>query len=134
MEPWGIVFFQDADGTIPGDEFMTSCPDRVEAKIVAVLDAVAAAPPPSFSGGGFWEAMHGDMGGMYEIRVPGPRRNLYRLFCILDRHPPGLDGSVVAVITGMVKRERTTFTSREYRTVKKLGDAYLASAPRSIAT
>lgn len=134
MLPWGIVYFKDANGSIPGDEFLTECPDRIEAKIIAILDAVAAAPPPSFSGGGFWEAMHGDMGGMYEIRVPGPGRNLYRLFCILDREAPGLDGPTIAVITGLVKRDRTTFTPRQYRAVRALGDAYLASAPRSVAT
>jgi hypothetical protein len=30
--------------------------------------AVAAAPPPQFSRGGKWEAMHGDMTGYCEIR------------------------------------------------------------------
>lgn len=38
------------------------------------------APPPAFSGGGFWEAMHG----YYEIRRIGPGRRHYRLYCILD--------------------------------------------------
>lgn len=28
---------------------------------IGVLDAVRAAPPPAFSGGGKWEAMHGTM-------------------------------------------------------------------------
>ena len=36
-------------------------------RLMAILDAVAEAPPPQFSGGGQWEAMHGDMGGYYEI-------------------------------------------------------------------
>jgi hypothetical protein len=40
-------------------------------EIQAVLEAVAAAPPPSFSGGGKWEAMHEDMAGFYEVRVQG---------------------------------------------------------------
>jgi hypothetical protein len=31
-----------------------------------------------------WEAMHGSMGGYYEIRVSGPGKVQYRLFCILD--------------------------------------------------
>jgi len=30
------------------------------------------APPPRFSGGGKWEAMHGDMAGYYEVRATGP--------------------------------------------------------------
>jgi hypothetical protein len=31
--------------------------------MLAVLEAVRAAPPPQFSGGGKWKAMHGSMGG-----------------------------------------------------------------------
>ncbi len=49
------------------------CPTNVRATIFAVLDAVADAPPPRFSGGGMWEAMHGDMAGFYEVRKQGPR-------------------------------------------------------------
>ena len=56
----------------------------IRAQFVAVLDVVAAAPPPRFSGGGLWEAMHGDMSGWYEIRVTGPRREQFRLFCLLE--------------------------------------------------
>ena len=36
-----------------------------------MLEAVAAAPPPSFSGGGFWEAMHSPMTDYHEVRVRG---------------------------------------------------------------
>ena len=54
------------------------------AKLIAVVKAVADAPPPAFSGGGKWEAMHGSMRGYHEIRVTGPGRRHYRLFCILD--------------------------------------------------
>jgi hypothetical protein len=34
--------------------------------MLAVLNAVAEAPPPRFSGGGMWEAMHGEMAGFYD--------------------------------------------------------------------
>jgi len=34
-----------------------------------VLEAVTTAPPPSFSGGGKWEAMHDDMAGYFEVMV-----------------------------------------------------------------
>ncbi len=81
--PWLIHFFQrhrvdDAARTVPARDFLDTCP--VAAKIVAVLDAVAAAPPPSFSGGGLWEAMHGEMKGFFEVRIDGPNRHHYRLF------------------------------------------------------
>lgn len=72
--PWGVVYYRTADGRVPADEFLDRCPDKVEATILAVLEAVRRAPPPAFSGGGKWEALHGTMGGYYEIRVTGPGR------------------------------------------------------------
>jgi len=50
----------------------------------AVLIAVASAAPKRFSGGGYWEAMKGRMAGWFEVRVDGPKRHHYRLFCRLD--------------------------------------------------
>ena len=38
----------------------------------AVLAQVASAPPKRFAGGGYWEAMKGDMTGWFEVRVDGP--------------------------------------------------------------
>lgn len=72
-EPWRIHFFQrhvkdDRQRAVPANEFLDSLPDKLAAEIQAVLDAVATAPPPSFSGGGKWEAMHGEMAGIHEVR------------------------------------------------------------------
>lgn len=72
--PWGIVYYKSRDGSVPAEAFLDACPLKVEATILAVLEAVRQAPPPQFSGGGKWEAMHGTMGGYYEIRVTGPAR------------------------------------------------------------
>ncbi len=108
--------------------------------MAAVLDAVAEAPPPQFSGGGKWEAMRQDMRGYYEVRASGPKREQFRLFCILENADAatlaqrGLPGPAVAVITGMRKPWMTTFTDADYRRVRGLGDAYLASYPRRIIT
>ena len=77
--PWAIVYYQAPDGTPPALEFLDDCPGTVDAQFTAVLDAVAAAPPPRFSGGGKWEAIHGTMGGWYEIRLTGPGREQLRL-------------------------------------------------------
>ncbi len=113
---------------------------KVRAKLVAVLEAVRAAPPPAFSGGGKWEAMHGSMGGYYEIRVTGPGRQHYRLFCILDNGNAeelaerGLPAPQIVVINGMVKPNASLFTHGEYeKHVRRLGDRYLATLPRPIA-
>ena len=67
--PWAVIYYQAPDGTVPALEFLDDCPGTIDAQFAAVLDAVAAAPPPRFSGGGKWEAMHGTMGGWYEIRL-----------------------------------------------------------------
>jgi len=86
---WGVVYYRQADGQVPAEAFLDSCPTKVEATILAVLQAVRAAPPPAFSGGGKWEAMHGAMAGYYEIRVTGPGRRPYRLFACSTTEPSG---------------------------------------------
>ncbi len=58
--PWAIVYYKAPDGTTPALKFLDSCPGNIDAKFTAVLDAVAGAPPPRFSGGGKWEAPWGD--------------------------------------------------------------------------
>ena len=139
--PWGIVYYQARDGSVPAEAFLDACPLKVEATILAVLEAVRQAPPPQFSGGGKWEAMHGTMGGYYEIRVTGPARAQYRLFCRLENGTAqelaerGFQEPQIAVITGMCKPFRTVFSDREYKTnVRALGDDYLSTLPRRIAT
>ena len=131
---WDIVYYMTPDGLVPAEEFLDGCLDKIEAKMQAVLSAVAAAPPPQFSGGGMWEAMHGTMTGYYEIRVSGPKREQFRLFCLLDRDGSGLPGPAIVVLTGMRKRWMTTFAEADYRRVRALGDGYQASSPRRIAS
>lgn len=137
---WGVVYYRTASGRVPAEEFLDACPVKVEATILAVLEAVRAAPPPAFSGGGKWEAMHGLMGGYYEIRVTGPGRRHYRLFCLLDNGTSdelaqrGFRRPQIAVLNGMVKNHMTEFTDSEYRKhVRALGDDYLSTLPRRIA-
>jgi hypothetical protein len=112
---------------------------KVRARIEATLDAIAEAPPPQFSGGGQWEAMHGEMGGYYEVRASGPSREQFRLFCLLENADAqelsrrGLPGPAIAVITGLRKPWMTTFSDREYRAVRVMGDDYRSNYPRRIA-
>lgn len=108
-------------------------PDRLRAKFRAVLIAVAAAPPKRFAGGRYWEAMKGDMTGWHEVRVDGPGRHHYRLFCLLDYDAKGRDKPLLVVVTGMDKPFRTTFSSADYAAVKALGDEYRKRNPRSVA-
>jgi hypothetical protein len=122
---WSIHFFQrhesdDVERGVPAIEFLESVPAKVAAEIHAVLDAVAAAPPPSFSGGGKWEAMHDDMAGYFEVRVQGAGKN-HRLFCVLERNAEDLGGSSIVCIDGLSKPPRTAAHPRDYRRVKRYG-------------
>jgi hypothetical protein len=55
---WRIEYYKHHSGSVPAAEFLDGCPAKIDAQFNAVLDAVAAAPPPRFSGGGKWEAMY----------------------------------------------------------------------------
>jgi hypothetical protein len=57
IQPWRIHFFKrhpsdDAGRAVPVIEFFDELSDTVVAQIQAVLDAVAAAPPPQVAGNG----------------------------------------------------------------------------------
>lgn len=72
--------------------------------------------------------MHGAMGGDYEIRVTGPRRTHYRLFCMQDN---GSDAELaergfvrpqIVILNRMSKRHRIEFSDRDYKKhVRDLG-------------
>jgi hypothetical protein len=138
--PWAIVSYQDPESEVPALEFLDACPGKIDAEFTAVLDAVAAAPSPQFSGGGKWEAMHGSMTGWHEIRLTGPGREQFRLFCLLENADDdellqrGLAKPTIAVITGMRKPWRTTFSERDYNRIRQLGDEHKGNHPRRIAS
>lgn len=132
-----VVFFRrhpddDPNRREPGRDFLNACPTKVRATMRAVLAEVAAAPPKRFAGGGYWEAMKGEMSGWFEVRVDGPSRHHYRLFCRLDYEAKNRDKPLLVVIDGRDKPFRTVLTERDYRAVRVLGEEYLARNPRSI--
>ncbi len=127
-DPWRIHFFQrhiddDAARVVPSIDFLDGLPDKVAAEIHAVLDAVADDPPPSFSGGGKWEAMHAEMAGFYEFRVQGGGKN-HRLFCVLERDAEDLGGSSIVCLGGLSKPPRTAANQRDYRLIRRYGDEF----------
>lgn len=138
--PWAVIFYRASDESVPALEFLDGCPGKIDAEFTAVLDAVAAAPPPQFSGGGKWEAMHGTMAGWHEIRLTGPGREQFRVFCLLENAADkellrrGLSKPAIAVISGMRKPWRTKFSDRDYARVRRLGEEHKANYPRRIAT
>ena len=140
QQSWDVVYCRQADGQTPAIDFLDGCPIKLQARFDAVLDDVAAAPPPRYSGGGRWEAMHGDMGGFFEVRLGGPNREQFRLFCNLDNGSlqqlgeRGLPRPAIAVITGLRKPFMTVFDEHDYAGVRRLGDDYRAQLPRRVKT
>jgi len=137
--PWRIHFFKrhaedDQAQAVPARDFLDRCPTAVAAKLIAVVKAVADAPPPAFSGGGKWEAMHGDMNGFYEVRADGPKRHHYRLFCVLERDGVrvGLGGPSLVLITGKDKPFQTVLSAADYAEVRSLGREFFSRTPRSV--
>lgn len=80
-----------------------------------------------------WEAMHGEMAGMYEVRIKSGRW-LYRLFCSLERTGTdvGLAGPAIVLIDGRTKPERTEIRKTEYAKIRALYDEMRQRVPRSI--
>ena len=122
----------DPDQAEPGRDALRSWPTSVRAKANAILIAVAAAPPKRFAGGGYWEAMKGDMSGWFEVRIDGPRRHHYRLFCLLDYEANGQKKRLLVVVDGRDKPFRTTLNHADYASVCSMGEEYLSRNPRSI--
>lgn len=132
-----IVFFRrhrddDPKQATPGREALNGYPTTVRAKMRAALVAVATAPPKRFSGGGYWEAMKGEMSGWFEVRSDGPGRHHYRLFCLLDYEAMGREKPLLVVIDGRDKPFRTVLPNKDYAEVRALGEEYRKRNPRSI--
>lgn len=128
-EQWLIHFFQrhrqdDPNETVPAIEFLDAVAVKARAEIVAILEAVAEAPPPAFSGGGKWEVMHDDMAGFYEVRVRGADRRNHRLFCILEREAEDLGGSSIVCIDGLSKPLRQAANPKDYRQALSYRDEF----------
>jgi hypothetical protein len=123
----------DPSQAVPGQEFLASVPTPVRANFRAVLVAVAKAPPHKFSGGGKWEAMSGNMKGIYEVRVDGPPNLTHcRLFCVLDTPAQG-SRPILVVIDGDSKKFRTEMPEKVYKRVRERRDEYLKRPKRSLA-
>jgi hypothetical protein len=131
--PWRIHFFQrhrhdDAAASVPTVDFLAKLDPAVAAEFQAVLEAVAAAPPPAFSGGGKWEVMDKDMAGFYEVRVTGNdasgHKMNHRLFCQLVRDAEDLGGPSIVCLGGLSKPPRSAAHPRDYRQIRRFADEF----------
>ncbi|HEX3827241.1 MAG TPA: hypothetical protein VHV82_08220 [Sporichthyaceae bacterium] len=65
------------------------------------------------------------------MRVNGPRRYHYWLFCLLDTEAEGL-GPLLVVLTGADKPFGTTLSDAAYAEVRRLGAECRRRQPRSL--
>lgn len=133
-----IVYFKrhyedDPTQAEPARNALRSWPASVRAKANAVLIAVATAPPKKFAGGGYWEAMKGEMRGWFEVRIDGPKRHHFRLFCLLDYAAKGAEKPLLVIVDGRDKPFRMTLRDSDYAAVRSMGEEYLSRNPRSIS-
>ena len=71
------------------------------------------------------------MVGWFEVRVDGPKRHHYRLFCLLDYEAQAQSKPFLVVVQGFDKPFRTTLSDSDYAKVRALGDEYRRRNPRS---
>jgi hypothetical protein len=120
------------NGNLPTPrEFFSAVPAKVQAKLSSILVAVATAPPGRFAGGGYWEAMHGQMRGFYEIRADFQKIH-YRLICLLDYEAIESSAPLLVIVAGLSKPIGKTIKSEIYADVKSAGMQYLSGNPRAI--
>lgn len=129
MSEWTVGWLRTPSGEVPARQFLDRLPSTVASQIMAVVKAVRDAPPPSFRGGGKWEAMRDEMSGFYEVRVRHSQ-DLYRLFCILDRNGP--EGPTLLLVVGGKKRTGTRMDAAVYALARSLRSIYQAAPHRAV--
>jgi hypothetical protein len=77
--------------------------------------------------------MTGAMTGWFEVRVDGPQRHHYQLFCRLDYDAKYRPKPLLAVICGLDKPFQTQLSDADYQHVRDLGAEYLHRNPRALA-
>jgi hypothetical protein len=96
---------------------LSSLPSGERSKFYAIVTAVRSAPLGSFSGGGYREAMHGEMRGLFEIRYRGKRPWLNRFFC-------SVNGELrqITILAGVRKKDGEAISPRTYAEIRALAD------------
>ena len=133
----GIAYYQAPKGGVPADELLDGCPIKVEAQLLAVLEAVRRARLPPSVAAANGRPCTAAWAATTKIRCTGPGREHFRLFCILE------NGTAPATHRERVRRaahhrdqrdaqaQHELFTDAEYRKhVHALGEAL----PRRSAT
>lgn len=108
---WRVQFYERVEpeavaGRVPAREFLDGLTVPIVAEIQAVLDLVAAGPPPSFPHNRRWQEMQGELAGIYVVRVHGNGLN-HRLYCLLEPIGALLGGPSIVCLAGVSKPRHT---------------------------
>ncbi len=120
--------------TPPARDFLDECPEAVRDELLATVLAVRNYPPPSFpTSTPRWTVMTETMGGVYEARDK-LGKELYRLFCLLDRqaHQHGASAPLLVLLGGANKPVRTAMPNDVYEEIRLFRGHYLSTNPRPI--
>jgi len=130
-ERWSIEHYKRLDGSIPGFEFLLEINDAVSGRLNATLESVRDATPYRWKSPVQFVHMKDqsnlagvDMSDFHEVRDEHDGM-LYRLFCIVERDPPGPGRPIITVVDGRCKPDDTGFSNAVYADVRALGKAYL---------
>lgn len=96
---------------------LRAMPPGERAKFYAIVTAVRSSPLGTFSGGGYWEAMHGEMSGLFEIRFRGKRPWLNRFFCTVIK-----DLGKITILAGVRKKDGEAIRLKTYAEIRLLSD------------
>lgn len=77
--------------------------------------------------------MHDNMAGWFGIRIDGPKRRHYRLFCRIDYHANDFEKPLLVIVVGRSKPFNSVLSEDDYRSIRKLGMEYFKRQSRSIA-
>ena len=87
------------------------------AKFAAIVSAVSSAPIGTFSGGGYWQALRGELSGLFEVRFQGKPPWLYRFFCHVE-----MESSELYIFAGARKKKGETLSAKTYAEIRSVAD------------
>jgi hypothetical protein len=104
-------------------DFLQSLPTKITAEFDAILDAVAKAPPPAFSGAENGRPCMGTWRGSTKRASPRVAPN-HRLFCLLVRASDQLAGPSIVCLGGLTRPPRSAAHPRDYARIKQYADEF----------
>jgi hypothetical protein len=131
---WEVAWYASGRA-VPARAYLNKLDADRRRQLLGWVEAIRRYPPGpyAFPPGLVWQPMHGEMGGIFEIREKHGKQ-LFRLFCVLDRNAPahGLTHPAMVLLDGVTKAIERVFDEAAYARVAGYRDEYLKSDPRPV--